>query len=145
MVAWNKIEVAWNIIEMVALNHFTSFCTIYNLHKQYGLFAPVNKKYTNEGFKTKQTVWIFKKMSSCLIFSKMNLVKPIPHSAQLCPTLWDPEDCSLPGSSVHGIFQARTVEWVANSSSRESSWPRDRAHISCVLCIGRQILYHCAT
>ena len=61
MVAWNKIEVAWNIIEMVALNHFTSFCTIYNLHKQYGLFAPVNKKYTNEGFKTKQTVWIFKK------------------------------------------------------------------------------------
>ena len=33
--------------------------------------------------------------------------------AQLCPTLCDPVDCSLPGSSVHGIFQARTLEWVA--------------------------------
>ena len=33
--------------------------------------------------------------------------------AQLCPTLSDPMDCSLPGSSVHGIFQARVLEWVA--------------------------------
>ena len=32
---------------------------------------------------------------------------------QLCPTLWDPRDCSLPGSSVHRIFQARILEWVA--------------------------------
>ena len=41
MMAWNKIEVAWNITEMVALNNFTSFCTICNLQKQYGLFALV--------------------------------------------------------------------------------------------------------
>ena len=54
-------------------------------------------------------------------------------------------DCSLPGSSAHGIFQARTMEWVATSSSRGSFWPRDRAHISCVSCIGRGILYHWAT
>ena len=32
---------------------------------------------------------------------------------QLCPTLWDPMDCSLPGSSVHGISQARILEWIA--------------------------------
>ena len=44
---------------------------------------------------------------------------------QLCPTLSNPMDCSLPGSSVHGIFQARVLEWVAISFSRGSSWPRD--------------------
>ena len=43
--------------------------------------------------------------------------------AQLCPTLCDPMDCSPPGSSVHGILQARILEWVAISSSRESSYP----------------------
>ena len=46
--------------------------------------------------------------------------------AQSCPTLWDPMDCSLPGSSAHGIFQARLLEWVAISSSRGSSRPRDQ-------------------
>ena len=38
--------------------------------------------------------------------------------AKLCPTLCDPMDCGLPGSSVHGIFQARILEWVAISFSR---------------------------
>ena len=41
--------------------------------------------------------------------------------AQSCPTLWDPVDCSPPGSSVHGILQARILEWVAIFFSRESS------------------------
>ena len=41
--------------------------------------------------------------------------------AQSCPTLCDPMDCSLPGSSVHRIFQARVLEWVASSFSRGSS------------------------
>ena len=50
--------------------------------------------------------------------------------------------CSPPGSSVHGILQARTLEWVAMPAFRRSSWPRDRTQISC---IGRQILYHWAT
>ena len=40
--------------------------------------------------------------------------------AQSCPTFCDPMDCSLPGSSVHGIFQARILEWVAISFSRKS-------------------------
>ena len=51
---------------------------------------------------------------------------------QLCPTLCNPMDCSLPGSSVHGIFQARVLEWVAISFSRGSSWPRDWTRISCI-------------
>ena len=42
-----------------------------------------------------------------------------------CPTLCNPMDYSLPGSSIHGILQARMLEWVAMSSSRGSSWPRD--------------------
>ena len=56
-----------------------------------------------------------------------------------------PLDCSLPGSSVHGVFQARILEQVAISFSRGSSWPKDWTHISCVSCIGRQILYHWVT
>ena len=48
------------------------------------------------------------------------------------------------GSSVHGIFQSRTLKWVAISYSRGSSWLRDPTYVSCVSCIGRQILYHCA-
>ena len=51
-------------------------------------------------------------------------------------------DHSPPCSSVHGIFQARILEWVAISSSRGSSQPRDWTCISCVSGIGRQILYH---
>ena len=45
---------------------------------------------------------------------------------QLCLTLWNPRDCSLPSSSVHGILQARILEWVAISFSRGPSRPRDR-------------------
>ena len=54
-------------------------------------------------------------------------------------------DCSPPGSSVHGIFQARILEWVAISYSRGSSGTRDQILISYVSCIGRQILYYCTT
>ena len=46
-------------------------------------------------------------------------------AAQLCPTLCDPMDSSLLGSFIHGIFQARILEWVAISFSRRSSSPRD--------------------
>ena len=60
-------------------------------------------------------------------------------------TLCDPMDCSPLGFSVHGIFQARIPEWVAICYSRVSSPPRDWRCISCVSCIGRQVLYHCAT
>ena len=49
---------------------------------------------------------------------------------QSCPTLCDPMGCSPPGSSVHGILQARIPEWVAVSFSRRSSQPRDRTWVS---------------
>ena len=69
----------------------------------------------------KRSVW---KLTSCktsrCLFTKS------------CPTLCDPTNCSPPGSSIHGILQARTLEWVAISSSRGSSRPRDETHISCI-------------
>ena len=52
--------------------------------------------------------------------------------AQLCLTLCDLMDCSLPGCSVCGILQARILEWIAISSHRGSSWPRDRTQVSCI-------------
>ena len=65
--------------------------------------------------------------------------------AQSCLTLCDPMDCSLPGSSVHGISQARMLEWVAISDTRVSSPPWDWTCVSCVFCIGRWILCHYTT
>ena len=52
--------------------------------------------------------------------------------SHLCLTLFDPMDYSLPGSSVHGILQARILERVAISFSRGSSWPRDWTWVSCI-------------
>ena len=54
-----------------------------------------------------------------------------------CQALSDPVDCSPWGSSVHGIFQAGILEWVAISSSKGSSRPRDRSWFSCISCVGR--------
>ena len=59
---------------------------------------------------------------------------------QLFATPWTV--CSPPGSSVHGIFLARILEWVAISSFSGSSWLRDQTGISCVSSIGREILCH---
>ena len=56
--------------------------------------------------------------------------------AQSCLTLCDPMDCSQPGSSVYGIFQARILEWVAISFSRVTSWPRDQTRVSHI--VGRR-------
>ena len=60
-------------------------------------------------------------------------------------TLCDPMDCSLSDSSVHGIFQARILGWVAISCSRGSSGSRDWTFISCFSCTDRWIPYHWAT
>ena len=59
-------------------------------------------------------------------------------TAQSCPTLCNPMDCSPPGFSVHGILQVRILEWAGSSFSRGSSWSRDRTQVSCNC---RQILF----
>ena len=62
-----------------------------------------------------------------------------------CPTLCYPMGGNLPGSSVHGIFQARKLEWVSVSYSRGSSQLRNQIWVPCIFWIGRWILYHCTT
>ena len=74
-------------------------------------------------------VWMGSLHWTILLLKVENLV------AWSCPTLCNPQDCSLPGS-VHGIFQARVLEWVAISFSRGSSRPRDRTWVSRI--VGRR-------
>ena len=82
---------------------------------------------------TKEIPELPKKPNFMIMFSSV---------AQLCLTLCDPMDCSSPGSSVHGIFQARILEWIAMPSSRGSSQLRDWTPVSYVSFIGRQVLYY---
>ena len=62
-------------------------------------------------------------------------------AAAACLILCNPMGCSLPGFFVHGILQARILEWVAMPSSRGSSWPRDQTCISYIPCIDRQFFF----
>ena len=72
---------------------------------------------------------------SFLLLSLLWLLMVHAQPLHLCPSLCDPMDCSLPGSSVHGIFQTRILEWVAVPTSRGSSQPRDQTCTFCVSCI----------
>ena len=104
-------------------------------------------------------VWkLFSLMWSCLlIFAFVAIAFGVKSKNNHCRGL-SQETCSLSHvqlfvtpqtspsvSSVHGILQAKILEWVAISSSRGSSPPRDRTCISCISCISRDILYHWAT
>ena len=64
---------------------------------------------------------------------------------QSCPTLCDPMDCSPPGSSVHGILQAKILEWVAIPFSRVSSWCRDQTYISYISALAGEFFTTSAT
>ena len=112
----------------------------------------------------------WKSLTLCLLFGKMGITIPVLwmllknwintcklyvcvlSSHSVVSDSLQPMDCSPPGSSVYGILQARTLKWVATSSSRRSSRPRDWIHVSCT---GRwalhcwatreaRILHHCA-
>ena len=104
-----------------------------NFHFNYAVCL----KTLNSSFKVKGIQkWYFEKpvlpigIKPCLLYCCCSVAK-------LCLTLCDPTDCP-PGSSVHGISQARILEWAAIFSSRRSFRPRDW---TCVTCIGRQIPY----
>ena len=83
-----------------------------------------------------------------LIYSDAYVSMPFLHRgdalccAHLNLTLWPHGLYSSPGTSVHGISQARLLEWIPISYSRGSSQPTHQTLVSCVSCIGRQILYH---
>ena len=75
----------------------------------------------NKLIKRSCTTWAF------LTGMKVKSEREVPQS---CPTLCDPTDCSPPGSSILGTFQAKVLEWVVISFSRGSSRPRDRTRVS---------------
>ena len=95
--------------------------------------AFINQTFQNSFFWGGGIYWD----SSHLLFSYVHVL-----SCFSCVWLCDAMDCSLPGSSVHGIQQASILEWVATFSSRGSSQPRDWTHVSYISCTGRQVLYH---
>ena len=66
----------------------------------------------------------------CFPLSFTSVIAWMNEVAQSCLTLCNPMDCSLTGSSAHGILQARILEWVAICFSRRSSWPRDHTWVS---------------
>ena len=78
------------------------------------------------------SILFFFKLGAICIYSFLSLyyVWCSSVSAQSCPALCDTTDCNPPGSSVHGIFQGRILEWVATSYSRGSSWPKNRTQVS---------------
>ena len=81
----------------------------------------------------------------CLVwFSPSPFESSACHSPELCLALCNLMDCSLPGSSAHGIIPSRILEWVVIFPSRGSSAPRNRIPVPCVSCIGKKTLYHCS-
>ena len=73
--------------------------------------------------------WVDDVCGRCMVRGKIEKESEV---AQSCPTLCNPVDCSLPGSSIHGISEARILEWIAISFSRGSFQPRDGTWVSCI-------------
>ena len=92
-------------------------------YRYYGSYPPKTAS-------SNKTCWSYSLLySQCLgkvLAHSKDSMKWRSEVAQLCPTLCDPIDCSLPGFSIHGIVQARVLEWVAISFSRGSSWHRNQ-------------------
>ena len=85
--------------------------------KAHESMAPVSTGSEN-------SIQVIKKDLAKSLFQKALKVKVLV--AQACLAVWDSINCSLPGSSVHGILQAKILKWVAIPFSREFSWPRER-------------------
>ena len=89
-------------------------------------------------------LFLFHEKLNINVFELCHYYTTIPCVDSCLHSVCDFLDCSPQGSFIHGIFQARILEWFAISSSGGSSRPRDWTSISCVSCIGRWILYRWA-
>ena len=127
--------------EKIFANHISSKGLVSRIYKELGKFNSKNTKQSSEKMSKRDISpkrsyrWQISTWKICSTSLRACSV------AKSCPTLCDPMDCSLPGLSVHGIFQAGIVVWVA-IALRRSSWPRDW---TCVSCIGRWVLCHWPT
>ena len=137
---WTELKLQVHLINSLALNAFSIevlielFCKLrgylYVIKKNQAITKEIKVQLTHllyvyphihspEVTAVTQCLWNTIKQSQCVcVCARVH--------AQSCPTLFDPKDCSPPGSFVHRIFQARILEWVAISFSRGSSQPRNR-------------------
>ena len=113
---------------------FISFplCYCFAVWERYLITLSLNFLYHKWGEKSMP-----QKAVGCFMYIEHQWLWQCCLVAKLCATLCHPMDRSLPGSFIHGILQARILGWVAISSSRGSSWPRDGTLVSC---LGRQVL-----
>ena len=123
---WETIILIWTIqLEHYKIIHFLDVVMIIQYIRAQDM--------ESEGLKDESHV--------CNLLSYMSCVCVCAH-AQSYMTLSNPMDRSPPGSSAHGTLLARILEWVAISSSRASSPPKDHTRISYISCIGRWVLYY---
>ena len=90
----------------------------------------------------------FRQLASWLCECVAEPVKRFLSAVSVCSFMFnscDPVDCRSPGFSVHGIFQARILEWVTISYSRGSSWPRDWTWVFCISCMAGEFFTASAT
>ena len=126
-------------------SQYISFLSWSTLESTMGAGVPRDKsKATMDQFQTNPTLSYQNSELKVVLhhdgisdLKNIRMIIPFVHapSLQLCPALRDPMNCSLPGSSIHGIHQTRILERVAMSSSRGSSQPRDQTRASCISCI----------
>ena len=124
------------------LSHFQIFGTPWTVDFQ----APLSMEFSREEYWSGlpfPSTWDLPNpgIKPSLLHSGRFFIVWATREAQILLTLCDRIDLSPPGSSAHGILQARTLEWAAMPSSSISSWPRDWTHVSHVSCIGRWVLY----
>ena len=111
---------------------FKSFPQFLMIHTVKG-FGIVNETEVDVFLEFPSFLYDPAKLGLMLPISLLVFLNPVcihAKSLQSCPTLCDPMDCSLPGSSVHGILQSRILEWVDMPISRGSSQPRNWTHVS---------------
>ena len=123
-------------------------CLLQENYQKYSVFC-THFKWRNNFFDCHSHCnigigWVLQKLKFMSQYIYIPLVTQLvsvclPSRVQLFATPWTVA-CSQPGFSIHGIFQARILEWVAISSSRGSSQPRDPTRNFCIPCIGRGIL-----
>ena len=114
--------------KLVVLIYYKNSCTSGPIQFKGQLYIYVEREYIANALKSRTTRT--PKLKKCLLLTEVCVLSHLSH-VWFFATSWT----SSPGFSVHGIFQARILEWVAISSCRESSWPRDLTCVSYGSCI----------